>query len=89
MTTGYHGTAAWEQVLAEGLKASKATGCAHIWLALRPEDAAAFGKVLKVDMTGLEFEWMDIDEPAYQPYWQGCYHGGDIEPARVELWQHQ
>ena len=79
----YHGSPYWQIILAEGLVASKAPGCAHIWLALRAIDAAQFGTVLRVDMTGLDFDWMDKDEPEYQPYWQGCYHGGNIGSDRI------
>ena len=82
---GYHGSEHSVAILEEGLLAAKAPGCPHIWLALRPEDAVAFGTVLEVDMTGLDFDWMDQDEPDYQPFWQGCYHGGDIGPERIRL----
>jgi len=85
--TGYHGSLHWKNILKEGLKADRASGgCPHIWLALRPDDAKVFGRVLQVDMTNLAFNWMDKDEPAYQPYWQGCYHGGDIEAWRIKLY---
>ena len=77
----YHGTPFVSQVLAEGLKADKASGpCHHIWLARLPNDAAAFGVVLEVNMDGIEGDF----EPGA---WQGCYHGGDLELWLLRLWQ--
>ncbi len=87
MTLAYHGTPLPERILTEGLRAGKAdsSSCAHIWLAKSPRDAAMHGVVLEVDMTGLDFGWMDEDEPDY-PCWQGCYHGGDISADRLKVW---
>jgi len=88
---GYHGTPAWREVLLYGLLADKASGgCPHVWLTVRPKDAAPFGVVLEVNMTGLDFGWQDKDEPLasiYQPYWQGCYHGGDVPPRLIKLYR--
>jgi hypothetical protein len=78
----YHGTPHAGQVLREGLIAAKALdgqgghSCPHIWLARKPEDAESSGEVLEVDMTGIPGDF----EPRA---WQGCYHGGDLEPWRL------
>ena len=83
----YHGTPHIEKVLREGLLArcavdgSGRTGeCPHIWLARHPEDAAASGDVVEVDMTGIPG---DFEEGA----WQGCYHGGDLGPERLRAYR--
>lgn len=85
----YHGTPFFEQILKEGLIALKSSpngvGCPHIWLAVKPEDAAVFGTVLEVNMDGLDFDFMDRDEPEYE-YWQGCYHGGNLGSERIKLY---
>lgn len=75
----YHGTPHVDQVLREGLLASKSSeSCPHVWLARKPEDAAYPGcVVLEVDMTGISGDF----EPGA---WQGCYHGGDLEPWRLK-----
>lgn len=75
-SVAYHGTPHREAVLREGLRADKATcscspGC--IWLARRPEDAAAFGEVIEVDVSHIPGDF----EPGE---WQGHYNGGDIGP---------
>lgn len=79
----YHGTPHIEKVLREGLLAGCAIDgegnvgrCPHIWLARKPEDAAHFGDVLEVNMEEIPG---DFEEGA----WQGCYHGGDLEPWRL------
>ena len=81
-TLAYHGTYAWDQVLREGLRADKAPNCKHIWLARTPEDAAHFGTVLVVDMTGIEGGFEDGPKG-----WQGCYHGGNLEVERISLYK--
>lgn len=74
----YHGTPYAGRVLREGLLASKSSeSCPHIWLARKPEDAESSGEVLEVDMTGILGDF----EPGE---WQGCYHGGDLEPWRLK-----
>ena len=85
----YHGTPHIEKVLREGLLARYAvdgggnTGtCSHIWLARTPEDAAASGDVIEVDMAGISG---DFEEEA----WQGCYHGGDLGPERLRAYRKQ
>jgi hypothetical protein len=82
----YHGTPHREKVLKEGLLARYAVDgegsrgtCPHIWLARTPENAAASGDVIEVDMTGIPG---DFEEGA----WQGCYHGGDLEPERLRAY---
>ena len=76
----YHGTPCRKQVLREGLIAAKAHGgCPHIWLAMRPEDAAAAGDVVVVDVTGFG-PWPVAEDGSD---WQACYHGGDIELERL------
>lgn len=81
----YHGTPHAEKVLREGLLAHHAvdgegkTGtCPHVWLARKPEDAAAFGDVLEVNMEGIPGDFEEGE-------WQGCYHGGDLGPERLTL----
>ncbi len=79
----YHGTPLPERILAEGLRREMApSNCKHIWLARSPRDAAAFGVVLEVDMTGIAG---DFDEGAEG--WQGCYHDGDLEPSRIRVYR--
>lgn len=77
----YHGTPVLERVLREGLRADQAIGeCSHIWLAKNPGDAAAFGDVVEVDMTGIPG---DFEEGS----WQGCYHGGDLSSERLRVYK--
>ncbi|KKM95980.1 hypothetical protein LCGC14_1182780 [marine sediment metagenome] len=84
----YHGTPHIEKVLREGLLARCAvdgegnTGtCPHVWLARTPEDAAAFGDIVEVDTSFIPGGFED-DEA-----WQGCYHGGDIPPERLQAYR--
>ena len=84
MKVAYHGTPFSAQVLQEGLKAHKALAvgsCEHIWLAREPKDAKPIGTVLEIDMSGIEGEF-ELGELG----WQGCYHGGDIDPLRIKLY---
>jgi hypothetical protein len=54
----YHGTRRLREVLREGLTPQSAFGgCRHVCLAARPELAANFGTVLRVDVSGLEVVW--------------------------------
>lgn len=85
MKLAYHGTPHIEKVLREGLLARYAidgegkTGtCPHVWLAREPENAAHFGGVVEIDMTGIPGDFDDGEEG-----WQGCYHGGDLGPERL------
>ncbi len=79
-TVVYHGTPHATEALVQGLLASKATdSCPHIWLARHPADAAPYGEVLEVDMTGIPG---DFEHGA----WQGCYHGGDLAAWRLSLY---
>ena len=81
----YHGTPHIAKVLKEGLRADKSVdgsgghSCPHIWLARTPENAATSGEVIEVDMTDIPG---DFEEGA----WQGCYHGGDLGPGRLRVY---
>ena len=77
-TCAYHGSPHIDAILAGGLLAEAASGsCSHIWLARRVEDAAEYGPVIEVDVSGFG-PW-----PTDGGDWQACYHGGDIRADRL------
>ena len=91
MIRAFHGTPHIEQVLQEGLRADMAVGvrnqsssgdggCPHVWLAKRREDAAQYGDVVEIDVTGFG-PWPTNGDDGD---WQACYHGGDIGPDRLQ-----
>ncbi len=75
----YHGTPSIEKVLQGGIKGEYSScKCNCIWLASRPEDAAAFGDVIEVDMTGISGGIPDEE-------WQGTYPNGYLGPERLRV----
>ena len=76
----YHGTLCLAKVLVEGLRAEmSSTPCDHIWLAKEPQNAASSGYVVEVDMSGIPGGFKRGE-------WQLCYHGGDLGPERLRVW---
>lgn len=76
----YHGTPHIERVLEEGIKGEFSDcSCKCIWLAKKPEDAAVFGEVIEVNMTGIPGDIPDGE-------WQGTFPHGYIEPQRLKRW---
>ena len=77
----YHGTPHIEKVLREGITGEKSDCvCNCIWLAKKPGDAAAFGDVVEVDMTGISGDIPDGE-------WQGTYPSGILEPWRLSRYE--
>ncbi len=77
----YHGTPNIRKVLREGIKGQYSScECDCIWLARRPEDAAASGDVIEVDMTGIPGDIPDGE-------WQGTYPGGYLGPWRLSRYE--
>ena len=77
----YHGTPHLEKVLREGIDGKYSScPCNCIWLARRPEDAAASGDVIEVDMTGISGDIPDGE-------WQGTYPHGYLGPERLRVYE--
>ena len=76
----YHGTPHIEKVLRGGIDGRYSScECNCIWLARLPEDAAASGDVIEVDMAGISGDIPDGE-------WQGTYPNGYLEPWRLRVY---
>jgi hypothetical protein len=76
----YHGTPHIEKVLQEGIDGEYSSyECNCIWLARRPEDAAASGDVIEVNMSGIPGEIPNGE-------WQGTYPYGYLGPERLRAY---
>lgn len=76
----YHGTPYPDSVEREGILTARSS-CQHspgcVWIARSPEDAAVFGTVFEIDMSGIEGEFTD---------WQ-AHLERDIEPWRLRRYE--
>src|SRR5258708_3850679 len=79
----YHGTPDIQKVLSEGLRAKHADTSPCVGMALTPADAAAFGDVVRIDLSMLDGTWpTDI---IGQPVWQAHYRH-DIPADALRTW---